>query len=390
MHRVIARVGVRRPRMFVSFLSLGLWALAGCESPEAPVWEVGLRLPLTSDTLRIADLVRDGAVDTTADGVVIFRLEPKSNSMSYDLAHLCGDPCRALEGQTVAVPGFSSTDSVDVAFPQDLLSIDVRSARLSFSLTNGLNFDPLRPDPDPGIAGSITLATIDQETGTTLDTRSISGASQTLPPGTTLNVETGLVDVTMGRGLTIELTIQSPFDGQVATVDTSLQAGISALLDSIEVTAVGLVVDSDTVSNITQADLDGSIRQRLIDELAPGINSRVLSAAIQIGLTHNTDLEGVLNVSIAGSEDDLFSNSSDEVMLLDIDFSAAADGRVTTHEIGPQSTRFIAELAEVYVGYRAGVRGATEDSQGRPTARLTPTQQAALRLTFQVRVQLGN
>ncbi len=69
---------------------------------------------------------------------------------------------------------------------------------------------------------------------------------------------------------------------------------------------------------------------------------------------------------------------------------AAADGRVTTHEIGPQSTRFIAELAEVYVGYRAGVRGATEDSQGRPTARLTPTQQAALRLTFQVRVQLGN
>ena len=376
--------------MLVSFLGLGLWALAGCESPEAPTWEVGLRLPLASDTLRFADLVPDASVDTTTEGVVIFRVEPQSNSMSYDLAQLCGDPCRALEGQTAAVPGFSFTDSVDVAFPQDLLSIDVRSARLSFSLTNGLNFDPLRPDPDPGIAGSITLATIDQETGATLDTRSISGASQTLPPGTTLNVETGLVGVTMGRGLTIELTIQSPFDGQVAAVDTALQASISALLDEIEVTAVRVVVESDTVSETTVAELDESIRQRLIDELAPTIDSRVLSAAIVIGVTHDLDLEGGLNISISGSEDDLFSNSSDGVTLLDIDFSAAADGRVIAHEIGPQSAEFIAESPEVYVGYRAGVRGATVDSQGRSTARFTPTQLAALKLTYEVRLQLGN
>ena len=94
MHRVIARAGVRRSLILVGCLSLGLWALAGCESPEAPIWEVGLRLPLASDTLRFADLVPDASVDTTTDGVVIFRVEPQSSSMSYDLAQLCGDQYR--------------------------------------------------------------------------------------------------------------------------------------------------------------------------------------------------------------------------------------------------------------------------------------------------------
>jgi hypothetical protein len=373
-HAVSAGVGV------------GLLSLAACEIPEAPNWDVGVVLPFTSDTITIIDfLPRDSAqvliVDTaTIGGQRVFTVQVQQDAVDYRLGQMCS-LCQSSAGLTIAVPGFEYTDSLDVLFPDDLITLELITARLSIGVQNGLNFDPLRPHPDPDSAGFIALVARDVATGATIDSVFISGASRTMRAGSTTEFEFGVANSILSEGLRIVFHIRSPQDGQTVTIDPDLNARISGLLDQITVSGVTVVVDNRTLDEDERIEVDQGVR----DELA----NRVQSGEFELELLHNLQLSGDFTSSIAGSRADLFSGDpSREVRLNQLVFTP---GPVQTGQLTREEIELIASFPTVFLGYRANASGTETGPKGQlNVGRFTPDQflQVKLKLTSIVRVAL--
>ncbi len=378
--KATAVYGSRAVRL--AHLVFALSALSACEVPEAPQWDVGLRVPFSTDPISIADfLPADVSIDTVG-GAAVFVVSLQTDGESYTLAQLCGTPCVSLNGTMAPVPAFSYNDSIDVAFDPDLVSIEVITARLGVTLNNGLNFDPLRPHPNPDSAGSIALITRDVATGALLDSTLLSGATRTLPPNDTIQLDIILSNVEIRGGLRTHVVVNSPFDGQSALIDTGMSAGFGVALDEIAVSAITAVVDSTQLDERFVLDVDADLRQDLAD--------RVQSGEFELEVMHDIEIAGNLEVSIAASLADLFSGlPGAEVRLADFDFSFAPAGRTMKRVLTPEDIEFIAMQPSLFVGYRANASGSSIDA-GRPVARITPDQSIVTRLKVTTQVRVGS
>lgn len=362
-------------------LALGIGLLGACETPKAPEWDVGVALPFATDPIGIADLLPSAVSVDTVNGVPVFAVALQTDGETYDLGQLCGSPCALLNGLTAPVPAFSYTDTIDVVFDADLVEIEIASATLGLSLNNGLNFDPLRPHPNPDSAGSILLLTRDAMTGALLDSTLLSGATQTLPPFSSLQVDINLTDVTVRDGLRTEVVVNSPFDGQSILIDTGLTTGFGISLDQIAVSAVTVVVNGVQLDESFALDVDSDFRDEVDD--------RVQEGSIELELTHDIEITGDLEVSIAGSAADLFSGDPlSEVRLLNFDISFAPTGRAAERAVTAAELQFIAAQPTLFVGYRGTASGMVMDA-GRPTARVTPDQSIENKLKVIARVRVG-
>lgn len=376
-----AKVIVRLRRVWVVYLGLFSTLLGGCAVPEAPEWDVGLSLPFSSDPIAISDFLPAAVSIDTVLGVPVFTIQPQSDSRSYDLAQLCGAPCTALDGQTAAVPGFSFNDSIDVALDSDLVAVDIVSAQLRLTLNNGLNFDPLRPDPNPALAGFIVFLTRDAGSGALLDSTMVSGASQSFPPNSSLQVDLNLSNVQVKEGLRTEVILTSPFDGQTTLINTGLSAGFAVTLDQLSVSAITVVIDGEQLDEVFTIDLDADLR----DEF----DERAQSGSFELELTHDLEINGNLEVSIAGSEGDLFSGTpGTEIRLQNFDFSYAPNGRVAVRALSEADLQFIAQQQELFVGFEGVASGSVMDA-GRPTSRIRPDQSIETRIKVTTLLRVG-
>ena len=357
---------------------VGLSALSACEIPEAPQWDVGVVVPYTSDTVTVLDFLPDVVSVDTVNGTPIFVIEPQADSVEYRLGQMCS-ACQVLNGQTVQVPGFVYIDSLDVLFPPELVAIDVIAAQMEMRVTNELNFDPLRPNPDPNIAGYIILVARDIATGATIDSVLISGASEAMTPGETESFLFNIADEEISEGVRIVFHIVSPQDNQVVTIDANLGAKIAGLLGSIRVRGVAVVVDDETLDEQDQVSIDQEVR----DELA----SRVQGGLFELELLHNLELTGSFRASIAGSPADLFSgNQAREIPLDQLVFTP---GIAQSGELTADQLQQIATFETVYVGVQAIASGTETGPSGQlKVARFTPEQflLVDLRVTSVLRV----
>jgi len=277
------------------------------------------------------------------------------------------------------VPSFVYIDSLEVLFPPELVTIDVIGAQMEMRVTNELNFDPLRPNPNPNLAGYIALVARDIATGTTIDSVLISGASEAMSPGETESFLFNIADREISEGVRIVFQIGSPQDNQTVTIDANLGSKVAGLLGSIQVRGVGVVVDDEMLDEQEQVEIDQEVR----DELA----HRVQGGLFELELLHNLELAGNFRSSIAGSPADLFSGSlAREVPLNDLVFTP---GLVQTGELTADQLQQIATFQTVYVGFRAIASGTETGPSGQAkVARFTPDQylQMKLQLTSVVRV----
>ena len=359
--------------------ALALTVISGCEVPESPEWDVGLIVPFSTDPIAVTDFLPTGVRADTVNGTPVFSIEPQSAAEAYDLGTLCGAPCLVLEGQNSTVPTFVYEDSIEVALPANVVSAEVITARLAIDLTNGLNFDPLRPHPDPDSAGWILLETRDQ-TGAFLDSTLVRGSDQTLGANTTLQIEIVLTGVEIREGLRTRVVVSSPEDGQTVQIDNSMTAGFDVSMNDIAVSGVRVVVDGESLQESFQLDSDADLRNE--------VNERIQNGTLELTLTHNLEIDGTLDVSIAGSNADLFSGDpAREVRLSNFDLSFAPQGRVFERTLTVNELNFIAGLPELFVEYRAVASGSVIDA-GRPTTRLTPDLfiESQVKLMTQVRV----
>ena len=158
--------------------------------------------------------------------------------------------------------------------------------------------------------------------------------------------------------------------------------GLTTSLDDNIVSGVTAVLESGTLEESFILDFDQDVRTEISEE--------ILGGTVELELTHNIDVVGILDVSVAGGIADLFSGSPfTEVRLFSsIDFSPAPEGRRVIRELTAEQLQFIANLPEIHIGYRGVASGATLDALGRRTVRLTPDQfvETRIRLTARLKV----
>jgi hypothetical protein len=356
---------------------------AACDFTE-PQWEVDLILPFNSDTIALEDVLPPGITIGEIEGELAFIIPAIADSTSFTLGAACGSPCSTLQGQTVPVPGFAFVDTLDIALGSTLLSIEIRDGTISYMIRHDLGFDPLRPHADPDSAGSITLVTSSLSTGELLDSTVISGATATFPSGQGLQGNIDLEGKQIDGGTRTILTLDSPFDGQTAIVDTAASLTASAALLGIFVDGINVVVDSDTLRERFTVDLPPEIRERLIEDLLPGLDNFVQAARLVIEIQHGINISGGLDLALAADTTDLFSGNADEVLLENIDFSTAPNGRTEEREISPEDVVLIAEAEELFVGYEAVVSGTGPGF----SVRLLPGDGVLIKLTISAKLRL--
>ncbi len=363
----------------------GLLLLTACAVPEAPEWDVDIQVPFSSDPVSIVDfLPLDANGDTiirvaSVDGGSVFVVDVQQDSIAYSLGQMCS-ACRSLQGSAVSVPGFDYVDSLDVNFPEDLVSLEVLTARVGTRLRNDLNFDPLRPNADPDLAGYLAIAVRDLGSGALLDSVFVSGAAQSLPTGTETSFELQIDDREITDGLRTFFYVHSPEDGQVVQIDTAMSARLASFIDQIQVRAVTAVVEADSLQEAFLVDIDEDVR----DE----IDGRVQGGSYELELLHDLEADGALEVSIAGSEADLFSGDpAREVRIAALAFTPnlVQRGQLTADEIDR-----VIDYLDVYVGYRAIASGTRTGTDGRVNlSRFTPDQLIQTRLKVTTRVRIG-
>ncbi len=372
-------VSDRRTRFLGLCAAIGL--VSGCEVPEAPQWEVGLLVPFELDSITFRDFLPDDVRDTVVAGQPAFAVTTQPASFDFTLGRMCGDPCD-LQGLNVPVPGFDFTDSLDVSFAAELASFRLVSSTLTFQLRNGFGFDPLRPNPDPNSAGFIALVARDIGTGALVDSVQLNGATETLPPHSSRAIVLNLSNIELSAGVRTLLIIHSPFDGQTATLVPDSAVGLTTSLDDNIVSGVTAVLESRTLEESFILDFDQDVRTEISEE--------ILGGTVELELTHNIEVVGILDVSVAGGIADLFSGSPfTEVRLFSVDFSPAPEGRRVIRELTAEQLRFIANLPEIHIGYRGVASGATLDALGRRTVRLTPDQFVETRIRLTARLEVN-
>jgi hypothetical protein len=374
-------VEVRSDRVVwaVSALALALAAAVACDVPEAPEWEVGLAVPFTSDPIAIVDFLPAEVRVDTIGGQPVFAVDPQRDSVDYVLAELCPS-CAVLAGLTVPVPAFEFVDSLDVVFPAELVSVEVTRARLGMRVRNALNFDPLRPHPNPDSAGFVVLVARDLATGAVLDSVSFSGASTTWPSGSTLESVFDVSSVQITDGVRVFFHVYSPADTQTVTIDPNMSVRLGGFMEQIQVGAVTALVDSLTLDERMLADVSQSARSELAD--------RVQSGSYELTLMHDMEVDGTIEISVAGSPLDLFSGDPAREVVIGpfvLAPNVAQTGELTAAEI-----ELIAAFPEVYIGYRAVAWGTRTMPPARTNlSRFTPDQTLKARLELVSRVRVG-
>ncbi len=375
----IVTVGLRRSLLAVG---AGVLMLAGCEVPDAPVWDVGVALPFGADPISITDLLPDVVDTAVVGGQSVFTVELQQDSVDYSLGLMCA-ACAVLDGVTTNVPGFDYVDSLDVTFPSDLISVELNSAKLGLRVANSMNFDPLRPDPDPASAGYIALAVRDLGSGALLDSVLIRGDTASLPGGTSIQIELDISSATVTTGVRTIAYLHSPLDAQVVQIDTAMSSQFGTYLDQIYVAAITAMVATDTLEQSFVENLDEDLRNEMLD--------RVQGGSFELELTHDVEINGLLDVSIAGSENDLFSGFADrEVRLGSFDLSYAPNGRISTSEVTVADLELIAGFVDVYVGYRGIATGSGTGPMGQPVSRFSPDQSLEAKFTVITRIRVGD
>ena len=348
----------------MSVAAAGLLMLTACEIPKAPQWDVEVLIPYSSDTVTVADLLPSTITLDTVGGTPVFQTQPMADSVEFRLGQMCSQ-CLALNGQTVQVPAFQYTDSLDVPFPPSLVTIDVTSALLEIRVTNGLAFDPLKPDPDPADAGYIALVQRDLVSGTTIDSVVISGGSETLAPGETRVVRFSITDKQISEGVRVVVHVVAPQDGQTVTIDTTQATKVAVSLGNIQVGGVAVVVDSVTLDEQAQSRVNQTVRD-VVARTAQGGQFELL-------LQHDLDLAGDFRASIGGSTADLFSG--DPMRDIQLNRLVLTPGVLHTRELTADQIRQIASFEQVLIGFRAIVSGTQTGPSGQSSvARFTPEQ----------------
>jgi hypothetical protein len=327
--------------------------LAGCDIPtEAPKWFTEWAVPTTELVVSVDSLLPAG-VTVAPDGSA-FLVELQGVQFSRTLAEMCGSACPPGSA-TVPKPAFADSFATAMQLPAEVYAVEVAGGAMSYTLHNGLSFDPIRP---PGAttqgrvrirvrSGSLTLAEI-----------GVDGAVDPWPAGATLTGALAFGTGTVDQSLAVEFLLDSPAGGQVTLTSTD-EIGIDLLPGSIRVASATIHMEDEPVSSSGSTTLD-------LDE---GVTDRIHGGSVVLRVQNGLGAVGAFQLRITG-----------EAVEIVRDFAAPAGASLQTLEFSA------GELRAILGGEATFALSGTISA---PSSRLTVMPGQELRVRTELRLVIG-
>jgi len=253
-----------------SYLVLALFiassVLSSCSIPsEAPQWDTRWIVPAEDVAIEVSEFLPDEVI-LTPDGTA-FTVEVDTFSFSQSLGEACPE-CPELHNQTALKPAFNTTLEGGSGLPPKVLSMEVTQAAPQIHVTNGFNFDPIRPEG--GNTGSMILRFYTGADGQRLvDEIAIDGADVSFPPGSTLNRSFSVQDDTIKALVRAEIVIDSPAADSVL-VDTSASINVFVEPETILIASAEIeVADEEFSADPVELDVE-DIEEDMVDHITSG------------------------------------------------------------------------------------------------------------------------
>ncbi len=259
---------------------------AGCDFPTSlPKWDTQWLVPVRTTSLPVTQLLPT-SVGTSADGLS-FVVSVAPITISRSLGELCS-ACGAVNGLIVPKPAFSASVSDTLRLPSDVAGATLVGGPMPSSISNGFNFDPIRPSATARGTLALTLSS----GAATAGALTLSGATDSVPAGSTT---TRAIPLTTGAAVTGKiaavLAINSPA-GDPVRIDAGQRFGVTVSPQTVRVSDVTVAVTGKSVS-IQPVELSVSdIDQSLVD--------RVRAGALVLNIVNPFGVTGTLTMTISG------------------------------------------------------------------------------------------
>lgn len=275
-----------RPGFYLGLLVLS----AGCDVPIAlPIYETSWSVPAKTTTISVNALLPANQVTATADNSAFqVTLSPSTTTITWSLQQDCS-VCVAGNGLSIPKPPFSGVGTASLSFPSTIANATLLHDTLTVTISNGFNFDPLRPSASA--RGYLTLTV--KNGATVVGRDSADGATTALPPSGTLIRKVPLSGtVSAAGGLQVSMQLSSPA-GDPVMMDASRTISVSGSTGPVFVSAVQVNLANQSVTAAPSTiDLGG------VDS---SITKRVSGATLDMTVTNPFNVSGTLLITLTGA-----------------------------------------------------------------------------------------
>jgi hypothetical protein len=280
---------VLMPQLRAGLSLVALLSLVACDIPTgAPIYDTLWEVPGKNTSISVNTLLPSGVTLSPDNSAFQVTVSPSSVSINRSLGQDC-TLCNALNGQSAPKPAFVGGGSASVAIPSSVTSATLVRDTLTVTLSNGFNFDPLRPS-----ASARGYMVINVKNGVaTIGRDSIDGNSTAFPASANLVRKIPLSGtITGANGIQISTSLNSPA-GDVIFIDMTRAIGVTGSLGTFSVSAAQVAVANQAVTS-GASDLD-------LKSVDSTITKRVGGGSLLLSVNNPFNVTGNLTVSFAGA-----------------------------------------------------------------------------------------
>jgi hypothetical protein len=286
---------MRRPEAGILALSL----FVACAIPtEAPSWDMTWNLPVPDNgtlNVGVGSFVPPGV---TIDSSATPRVFVAGVSSVPSIVRTLGADCPSCPSATAPKPAFTAplaTSTITLVAGSSLTSGTIASgSQLIIAITNGFQFDPIKPPG--GTAGTITF-TLDNGGLTVGNPLVISGSASAIPPGQTTTFTMPLSGVISSSSpLTVKMTMDSPAGSAAQPVTMSpTQPFTAAITSTLRLSTATVTIGAQAVkSGLDTLDMSGmsNVKTRVRDTTGT-------EGSMMITLTSPFTVGGSMNITFS-------------------------------------------------------------------------------------------
>jgi hypothetical protein len=276
---------------FVGVAACDVYAIATDPFPGlVQTWN----LPVTTTDISVASLLPTGVAiystpasnppDSSAFTVNV-------NGVNYNrrVGDYCS-LCQTLNGTTAPKPAFIINPDAGstVALPANVVSASLLGGSVSYTITNGLSFDPLRVSAN--LANPQGRIVVVVRSGSVVFARdTVKGETQTLAAGTNLTRVLNLQTGPIANSITVDLEVNSP-TGDNTFINADGILAMAATVTGLRVGAVTINVPTASLNSGTPEPVD-------IGELDESFTERAISGGLELTVTNPFAVAGNMNVT---------------------------------------------------------------------------------------------
>ncbi|HTE44686.1 MAG TPA: hypothetical protein VK636_05535, partial [Gemmatimonadaceae bacterium] len=266
-----------------------LVSLSACDVPTSlPSYATLWNVPAKTTSITVNSFLPSGVTAMLDNSAFVVTASPSSTAIARQLGQDCA-ACAGANGSTVPKPAFTSQGTSGIAVPGNVMSATLLRDTLTVAITNGYNFDPIRPS-----AAARGYLIISVKSGAvTVGRDSLDGSSTSLAAGSVTQRKIPLSGTMNGAsGLQISTTLNSPL-GDPATIDASRLFTVAASSGPLFVSNAMVNLASQTVT-AAPSDLD-------LSNIDSTISKHADSGALLLTVDNPFGATGNLTVNFVGA-----------------------------------------------------------------------------------------